>query len=211
MSAPCSRQTTTPAPHHSVFTGRMPLLPPNQQRQSTEGKFLITPTLLTRGNLILPRASTHLNPALLYTLHRDDMSTIMFQPCLAMMFRECTKYKMYVYMNDKSPLVWRRQWGCKVTSCKNRWLLLKWLLIGKTWDHKVLPATRQSWHSHLTLGLGEWGYFLNKCFYGQIACWIRIKQQNSPPPLFSVGKFEPIFFVHICIIWPPLLPFQYVK
>ena len=36
-SAPLSRQKTTPAPHHSVFTGRMPLLPPNQQRQSTEG------------------------------------------------------------------------------------------------------------------------------------------------------------------------------
>jgi len=32
-----SRQRTTPAPHHSVFTGRMPFLPPNQQRQSTEG------------------------------------------------------------------------------------------------------------------------------------------------------------------------------
>jgi len=26
-----------PTPHHSVFTGRMPFLPPNQQRQSTEG------------------------------------------------------------------------------------------------------------------------------------------------------------------------------
>jgi len=26
-----------PAPHYSVFTGRMPFLPPNQQRQSTEG------------------------------------------------------------------------------------------------------------------------------------------------------------------------------
>jgi len=26
-----------PAPHHSVFTGHMPFLPPNQQRQSTEG------------------------------------------------------------------------------------------------------------------------------------------------------------------------------
>jgi len=35
-SAPCTTQITTPAPHHSVFTGRMPLLPPNQQRQSTE-------------------------------------------------------------------------------------------------------------------------------------------------------------------------------
>jgi len=36
-SAPRSRQITTPAPYHSVFTGRMPFLPPNQQRQSTEG------------------------------------------------------------------------------------------------------------------------------------------------------------------------------
>jgi len=31
-------QTTMPAPHHSVFTGQMPFLPPNQQRQSTGGK-----------------------------------------------------------------------------------------------------------------------------------------------------------------------------
>ena len=36
-SAPRSRQITTPAPHRSVFTGRMPFLPPNQQRRSTEG------------------------------------------------------------------------------------------------------------------------------------------------------------------------------
>jgi len=37
-SAPRTRQITMPAaPHHSVFTGGMPFLPPNQQRQSTEG------------------------------------------------------------------------------------------------------------------------------------------------------------------------------
>ena len=41
-SAPCSRQMTTSAPHHSVFTGRMPFLPPNQQRQSTGGAELCT-------------------------------------------------------------------------------------------------------------------------------------------------------------------------
>ena len=40
QSAPRSRQITTPAPHHSVFTGWMPFLPPNQQRQSTEGTSL---------------------------------------------------------------------------------------------------------------------------------------------------------------------------
>ena len=38
-SASRSRQITTPAPHHSnFFTGWMPFLPPNQQRESTEGK-----------------------------------------------------------------------------------------------------------------------------------------------------------------------------
>jgi len=36
-SAHCSREITMPAPHHSVFTGRMPFLPPNQQRQNTDG------------------------------------------------------------------------------------------------------------------------------------------------------------------------------
>ena len=40
-SAPCSRQITMPVPHHSFFTGRMPFLPPNQQRQSTEGVYLL--------------------------------------------------------------------------------------------------------------------------------------------------------------------------
>ena len=37
-SAPRSTQITMPVLHHSkFFTGRMPFLPPNQQRQSTEG------------------------------------------------------------------------------------------------------------------------------------------------------------------------------
>jgi len=44
-SAPCSRQTTTPAPHRSDFTSRMPFLPPNQQRQSTESTEVLTLTL----------------------------------------------------------------------------------------------------------------------------------------------------------------------
>jgi len=40
-SAPRSRQITMPAPHHSVFRGRMPFLSPNQQRQSTEGSLSV--------------------------------------------------------------------------------------------------------------------------------------------------------------------------
>jgi len=36
-TAPRSRQKTTPTPHHSIFTGWMLFLVPNQQWQSTEG------------------------------------------------------------------------------------------------------------------------------------------------------------------------------
>ena len=43
-SAPRSRQITIPAPHHSVFTGQVSFLPPNQQRQSTEGSYCRTLT-----------------------------------------------------------------------------------------------------------------------------------------------------------------------
>jgi len=37
QSAPRSRLTTTPTPHHSIFTGRMIFPTPNKQCQSTEG------------------------------------------------------------------------------------------------------------------------------------------------------------------------------
>ena len=37
QSAPRCRQITSPTPHHSIFTGRMFSLKPNQQCQSTEG------------------------------------------------------------------------------------------------------------------------------------------------------------------------------
>jgi len=30
-----------PAPHHSVFTGRMPFLPPNQQRKALKARQLL--------------------------------------------------------------------------------------------------------------------------------------------------------------------------
>ena len=46
-SAPRSRQITTPALHRLVFTGRMPFLSPNQQRQSTEGKLQTTSSTQT--------------------------------------------------------------------------------------------------------------------------------------------------------------------
>jgi len=43
-----------PAPHHSIFTGRMPFLPPNQQRQSTEG---LPPSIVNFSSLTTLRNS----------------------------------------------------------------------------------------------------------------------------------------------------------
>jgi len=37
LSAPRSRQITTPTPHHSIIAGRVLFLTLNQQYQSTEG------------------------------------------------------------------------------------------------------------------------------------------------------------------------------
>jgi len=39
------------SPHHSAFTGPMPFLPPNQQRQRTEGTDEIRLLLLSRIHL----------------------------------------------------------------------------------------------------------------------------------------------------------------
>jgi len=41
QSAPLFRQITTPASHHSIFTGQMLCLMPNQQCKSTEGRRLV--------------------------------------------------------------------------------------------------------------------------------------------------------------------------
>ena len=51
QSALCSRQITTTTPNHSIFTGRILFLMPNQQCQSTEGSWcllLINIQLVTR-------------------------------------------------------------------------------------------------------------------------------------------------------------------
>jgi len=50
QSAPCYRQTITPTPHHSFFTGWMLFLMLNQQCQSTKGNLKYTKwTNITRN------------------------------------------------------------------------------------------------------------------------------------------------------------------
>ena len=70
-SAPCSRQITTPAPHHSVFTGLMPFLPPSQQRQSTEGKSKFLKRTAVR--LLIMMVVIHSSACGTLTLQLDDV------------------------------------------------------------------------------------------------------------------------------------------
>jgi len=55
--APCSKQITTPAPHQSIFTGRMLFLMPNQQCQSTEEFSKQKETINTDVSIGQPRLS----------------------------------------------------------------------------------------------------------------------------------------------------------
>ena len=75
--APRSRQTTTPTPHHSFFTGRMPFLPPNQQRQSTEGKCsLITADFTLNDWSEYPSSVSSSSP------HPDDIPEVVRKRCV---------------------------------------------------------------------------------------------------------------------------------
>ena len=68
-SAPRSRQITTPAPHHSVFTGRMPFLSPNQERQSTEGKTINCIKILRSGRFLWMQCSQFYSRQFLTFIH----------------------------------------------------------------------------------------------------------------------------------------------
>jgi len=50
-----------PAPlHSSFFTGRMPFLPPNQPRHSTEGKLWLAPITNKRNPLLEVKATSQI-------------------------------------------------------------------------------------------------------------------------------------------------------
>ena len=82
-SAPSSRQITMPAPHHSVFTGRMPFLPPNQQCQSTEGFYL-----LQGNNLMHSTLSTY--SIIIFSPYIRNNSYIFTKKWTLIIDQECT-------------------------------------------------------------------------------------------------------------------------
>ena len=78
-SAPRSRQITMPATHHSVFTSRVPFLPPNQQCQSTAGTFTLSQKKTncffeTRGRR--PTLQSRLRYEPLWMIHRRNVCRV---------------------------------------------------------------------------------------------------------------------------------------
>ena len=70
QSAPHSRQITTSTPHHSMFTGRMLLLTPNQLCQSSEGN---PENNRGVGNVLLPASRPRdRDTSSASRLHRDS-------------------------------------------------------------------------------------------------------------------------------------------
>ena len=96
-SAPRSRQITTPAHQHSVFTGQMPFLPPNQQRQSTEGMFCVHN--ITNKNVTLAKAK----PSSIQAMHKCFIKESIFN------------YAENVY--SVLPLVPKQTASCKGPQC----------------------------------------------------------------------------------------------
>ena len=81
-SASRSRQITMPIPHHSsFFTGRMPFLPPNQQRQSTEGtigrpKQLFSPSVWAYQSIFLDCVGWRCRPSMFVSVSRENLFAI---------------------------------------------------------------------------------------------------------------------------------------
>ena len=76
-----------PAPHHSVFTGQMPFLPPNQQCQSTEGLWSVVVV------------ATEISPT---TSRRRRHPAIFIQPAVSLDMGDCQQVRA----------VCRRGWHC---------------------------------------------------------------------------------------------------
>ena len=120
-SAPCSRQTTMPAPHHSVFTGRMPFLPPNQQRQSFEGKNtqrskIYTVVKIAQGNC----RTSHCRNCEKSTCSTDclnrgneEKSALAGSEFHTLAICSVKKFRCFEFSHGFIHLVWMPSWWCK--------------------------------------------------------------------------------------------------
>ena len=115
-SAPLSRQTTTPAPH------RMPSLPPNQQRQSTEGDGLST-AVGQKSSSITCVMSCSSNNTLTTVMHAGN------EICNAVLCRVCPF--SHNSCSELQETLWLNSTGryCSLQHMPN---MLYWIQIGGT-------------------------------------------------------------------------------
>jgi len=132
------RQITMPAPHYSVFfTGRMPFLSPNQQRQSTECNYIPQKPLYAWDSAL---------EALLSTTDTDK--NILFQQKV---YKYKTQINEYIQSHDcnkskqhyASNLLLHPWQGPREFVQPQSWLLQNNV------KHTIQPITAKNTHTHL--------------------------------------------------------------
>jgi len=88
-----------PVPHHSFFTGRMPFLPPNQQRQSTEVVDSASLDLSKSTPVLIHRNWTDFSPSIL-TLHTHPFNGL---------FSGTTWVSLYQKGKNQSGFYWSKR------------------------------------------------------------------------------------------------------
>jgi len=111
QSAPHSRQVTTPTPHHSMFTGRVPFLTPNQQCQSTEvtGTSCITnpqqiEVLVSDGVRALRVVNSHDASSVASVVNKLDRRRVV-EHTIDVLWRHYLKSRMWTTCRREVPLI----------------------------------------------------------------------------------------------------------
>jgi len=123
QSAPRSRQITTPTPHHSMITGRMLFLAPNQQHQSTEGKGIYNSIKKQRQFYHRPRSPVIIATDQKPQNHTDTQAT---WQCIILTFAIFVVFEFFFRAAAKcTHASWRNPFFRKKIKLK---LLSEWLL-----------------------------------------------------------------------------------
>jgi len=153
-SAPHCRQITMPAPNHSVFTGRMPFLPPNQQCQSAEGTVVVVDATDVHTCTVYCNSCPLLPQYACVCLHTSGAKP---RP-----YRACILVTVPADLSRWTPSGWRRllrsrpRWdavaSCRVTRARVSWKSWSWPVVWSTVPHcRHLTVNRRRHRRHPAL------------------------------------------------------------
>jgi len=173
-SAPRSRQITMPAPHHSVFTGWMPFLPPNQQRQSTEGRNLIKVVEIGGSIIIITYG-----PSIWKTRSKVN----------GMTWYGTSLWQAQSHSWKSSPFCLALQHLWRRFLCCASFALLCRLLLASTWKHGVIHKTKSMWRITMPTE-GDWSR-LNLVQFVRYACQHKYRHSTyiHPYSLYLDGLY----------------------